>query len=204
MRARKTKKQVISEFRTNEILEAARRVFAEKGYYAAKVESIAEAAGVSKGTIYLYYPSKSEIYLSALRHGVQAFHKKIQDELDNLDSVEEKIRKFIKVKFTFFHENRDFFKIYFSEFGNAFSHPLVSQKELRDLYRVQVRFLERILDQGLKAKTFRKIDTEAVASAIADLTRCVITRSVMTSSKKLKIEEDTQFVFDLIWKGISR
>jgi Tetracyclin repressor-like, C-terminal domain len=123
--------------------------------------------------------------------------------LDGLDSVEDKIRKFINVKFRFFHENRDFFKIYFSEFGNAFCHPLASQKELRALYRIQVRFLERILDQGLKEKTFRNISTEAVASAIADLTRCVITRRVINSSKQ-KLEEDTQFVFDLIWKGISR
>src|SRR5262245_57319899 len=203
MKARKTKKEVLSEFRTNEILEAARKVFAEKGYYAAKVESIADAANVSKGTIYLYYPSKSEIYLSALRHGIEAFHKRIREELNDVDSVEEKIRKFIKVKFTFFHQNRDFFRIYFSEFGNAFSHPLASQKELKDLYRIQVRFLQRILDQGLKERTFRNISTESVASAIADLTRCVITRHVINSSKQ-KIEEDTQFVFDLIWKGISR
>jgi Bacterial regulatory proteins, tetR family len=63
MKARKTKKQVVSEFRTNEILEAARKIFAEKGYYAAKVESIAEAAAFPKERFtFTIVPKAKSIY----------------------------------------------------------------------------------------------------------------------------------------------
>ena len=54
----KTKKDVVTEFRCAGILEAARKVFATKGFHEAKVDDIADAAGVAKGTVYLYYDSK--------------------------------------------------------------------------------------------------------------------------------------------------
>ena len=66
----KTKKDVITEFRTSGILEAARKVFAEKGFHEATMDDIAEAAGVAKGTVYLYYESKRDVYFAALKFGI--------------------------------------------------------------------------------------------------------------------------------------
>ena len=70
--SRKTKKEVVSEFRTGEILEAARAVFAGKGFYAATVDAIAAEAGVSKGTVYLYYVIEERHLWAALNHGIHA------------------------------------------------------------------------------------------------------------------------------------
>jgi AcrR family transcriptional regulator len=53
--------------RPGEILEAALTVFAEKGFAAARMEDIAARAGVTKGTIYLYFPSKEEVFKSLAR-----------------------------------------------------------------------------------------------------------------------------------------
>jgi len=54
------------EARPGEILEAALSVFAEKGFAAARMEDIALRAGVTKGTIYLYFPSKEAVFKSLL------------------------------------------------------------------------------------------------------------------------------------------
>jgi AcrR family transcriptional regulator len=56
--------------RPGEILEAALAVFAEKGFAAARMEDIAVRAGVTKGTIYLYFPSKEEVFKSLAREHV--------------------------------------------------------------------------------------------------------------------------------------
>ncbi|MGA7673489.1 MAG: TetR/AcrR family transcriptional regulator [Rhizomicrobium sp.] len=53
--------------RPGEILDAALNVFAEKGYAAARMEDIATRAGVTKGTIYLYFPSKEDVFKSLAR-----------------------------------------------------------------------------------------------------------------------------------------
>ena len=70
----RTKKDVVTEFRTSGILEAARSVFAERGYSDATVDDIANAAGVAKGTVYLYYRSKKDIYFAALKFGIEQMY----------------------------------------------------------------------------------------------------------------------------------
>ncbi|MEM1029942.1 MAG: TetR/AcrR family transcriptional regulator [Myxococcota bacterium] len=54
--------------RRDELLDAARRVFAEKGFHEAKVEDIAQAAGVAKGTLYLYFPDKRSVFSELIDH----------------------------------------------------------------------------------------------------------------------------------------
>lgn len=54
--------------RPKELLEAALDVFVEKGYALAKTDEVAARAGVSKGTLYLYYPSKDALLLAVVRH----------------------------------------------------------------------------------------------------------------------------------------
>src|SRR6185295_2958946 len=56
--------------RPQEILEAALAVFAEKGFAATRMEDIAARAGVTKGTIYLYFDSKEEVFKSLVRQTI--------------------------------------------------------------------------------------------------------------------------------------
>ena len=53
--------------RPQELLDAALALFAEKGYAATRTEEVAQRAGVSKGTLYLYYPSKEELFKAVVR-----------------------------------------------------------------------------------------------------------------------------------------
>src|SRR5437773_11873021 len=114
----RTKKDVVTEFRTTGILEAARKVFAKKGFSNATVDDIAAAAGVAKGTVYLYYESKREVYFAALKFGIEQMYSVLQEELKKASTPGEKLRTLIGVKLAYFDENRDFFKIYYSELGN--------------------------------------------------------------------------------------
>lgn len=56
------------EARPEEILDAAFQVFAQKGFAAAKMDDIATLAGITKGTLYLYYPSKSDLLKAVVLH----------------------------------------------------------------------------------------------------------------------------------------
>lgn len=56
------------EARPHELLAAALDVFVEKGFAASRSEEVATRAGVSKGTLYLYYPSKEELLKAVIRH----------------------------------------------------------------------------------------------------------------------------------------
>lgn len=63
----------LPEERPKQILEAALAVFAERGLAAARLDDIAKLAGVSKGTIYLYFANKEELFRGVVRSTVIAF-----------------------------------------------------------------------------------------------------------------------------------
>lgn len=201
--ALKTKKDVVAEFRTAGILEAARKVFADRGFHEATVDDIAEAAGVAKGTVYLYYESKRDVYFAALKFGIAQMYSSLLRELKKVCTPEEKLRALIAAKLAYFDENRDFFKIYYSELGNIPSaHPGGIDKELKTLYQEQARLVEAILKEGARKKVIRNLRTEQTAFAISDIIRGVVTHRILGWSKS-KLNQDVDFIFDIIWKGIA-
>jgi AcrR family transcriptional regulator len=199
----KTKKDVVTEFRTSGILEAARKVFANRGFHEATVEDIAEAAGVAKGTVYLYYESKRDVYFAALKFGISQMYSLLLQELERASTPQEKLKALIAAKLSYFDENRDFFKIYYSELGNIPSaHPGGIDKEFKALYQDQARLVETILKEGMRKKVVRSLRTEQAAFAISDIIRGVVTHRILGWSKS-KLNQDVDFIFDMVWKGIA-
>lgn len=70
------------EARPGELLEAALALFLENGYAATRVEAVAARAGVSKGTLFLYFPSKQELFKAVVRHSISGCYADWQLELD--------------------------------------------------------------------------------------------------------------------------
>lgn len=198
----RTKKDVVTEFRTSGILEAARKVFAKKGFNDATVDDIANAAGVAKGTVYLYYRSKRDVYFAALKFGIEQMYSMLVEKLRGVSNPEDKLRVLIDVKLAYFDENRDFFKIFYSELGKICIHPGAIDTEFKALYLEQARLVESILKEGARKKVLRHVRAEQAAFAISDIIRGVVTHRVLGWSKS-KISQDVDFIFDLVWKGIA-
>ena len=106
------------------------------------------------------------------------------------------------MKLAYFDENRDFFKIFYSELGNICIHPGAIDSEFKALYLEQARLVESILKEGARKKVVRNLRSEQAAFAISDIIRGVVTHRVLGWSKS-KTSQDVDFIFDLIWKGIA-
>src|SRR2546430_7033936 len=63
------------------ILDAAVRVFAEKGFYGARVAEIAREAGVADGTIYLYFKSKDDLLISLFEDRMENVNQNLRDAI---------------------------------------------------------------------------------------------------------------------------
>jgi AcrR family transcriptional regulator len=198
----KTKKDVLVEFRHAEILDAARKVFANKGFAEASVDEIAHTAGVAKGTLYLYYSSKRDIYWEALKCGLVALCERLEEQINAAGSTEAKIRAFMATKLNYFEDNRDFFKIYYSEFGHALAQPAFFHCDIEEFHFRQLRLVIKALQDGMKRRAIRSLPAEATAFAIVNLTRGVITQRLLGWASTT-IEEDIAFMFDFTWKGIA-
>ena len=198
----KTKHDVVLEFRHAEILNAARKLFAHKGFNEASVEEIARAAGVAKGTVYLYYPSKRDLYWQALKGGLVAMCEDLEKQVRAAGSTESKIRVFMAAKLRYFDENRDFFKIYYSEFGNALLQQAWVQEDFEQYHFRQMRLLAEALREGMRNRTLRNLPVDETAFAILNLTRGVITQRLLEWTRN-RLEDDIEFMFDLTWKGLA-
>ena len=81
----KPKFQRRAEDRPREICAAALEVFAEKGFAAAKLDEIAKRAGVSKGTLYLYFQDKAELFRAVIRDTVAPRVAAVRDMADKVE-----------------------------------------------------------------------------------------------------------------------
>jgi AcrR family transcriptional regulator len=198
----RTKQEVVSEFRNAEIMEAARRVFAERGFKDASVAAIAREAGLAKGTLYLYYPSKSEIYWAALRSGLTALGLELKTRLAAADTIEAKIRAFMETKISYFERNHDFFRLYYAESGNVVRHPGFSHELFEDLYLAQLDILRSALKDAMKRREIRRLSADVAAFAILDVTRGAILHRLLGWSST-GIQDDVHRLFDLMWKGLA-
>ena len=199
--AGKSKHDVVSEFRCGEILAAARKVFATRGFNEATVEEIAGAAGIAKGTIYLYFSSKKDIYLAALKHGLTELLDRTTDTMRAATGIQAKLQAFVRTRIEYAETNRDFIKIYHSEFGNL-TNAAACDNEFQKLYLQQAKALEIVLQSAMNAGEIRLVRSDFAAFIIYDMVRGVMTQRLLEWST-VPIEEDIQSLNDLIWKGIA-
>lgn len=82
------------------ILKAAIKVFAEKGFYNARVSEIAKEADVADGTIYLYFKNKDDILISLFEEEFGQIVENMRQELEKEKNPLQKIRKFAQVHFS--------------------------------------------------------------------------------------------------------
>src|SRR5947207_3326896 len=112
VRVKKTKKQVVGEFRSSAIREAAMRVVGRRGLAHATVQEIADEAGVAKGTVYLYFRSRGEIFERTTRAAVDDLLVRLRAAVDEGGPFRTVLGRFLATQLDYFDEHEDFFRLY--------------------------------------------------------------------------------------------
>src|SRR4051794_12365557 len=90
--------------RREEILAHAARVFAARGFPGTDVQAVADAVGVAKGTLYLYFASKEELFLAAVDQGMKDLKAFVDAAVEGAADPLEVIRKAVFAYLRFFKE----------------------------------------------------------------------------------------------------
>ncbi|MDZ7374115.1 MAG: TetR/AcrR family transcriptional regulator [candidate division KSB1 bacterium] len=102
----------IREDRRKSILEAAIRLFAEKGYHETRMDDVAEAAGLSKGALYLYYKSKEDLFCALIEEKVQELIPTLQSAVDGAHSLPDLVHKVVRTQLSLRQDNVHMFRIF--------------------------------------------------------------------------------------------
>ncbi|MGI6567428.1 MAG: TetR/AcrR family transcriptional regulator [Limnochordia bacterium] len=89
-----------------DILDAAEQVFTASGFTAAKMDEIAEAAGVAKGTLYLYFDSKQDLFVSLLEERISEYVTAVTNKLEEVSSIQSFVQTLAKVRGQLFVRNQ--------------------------------------------------------------------------------------------------
>jgi len=97
--AKKNKKELI--------INAAIKVFADKGFYTANVADVAKEAGVADGTIYLYFKNKDDLLISLFETKMEEILKRFSSLITSIGNAKEKLHKFIHLYFQMIEEDQN-------------------------------------------------------------------------------------------------
>jgi AcrR family transcriptional regulator len=199
----KTRRQALTEFREAEILAAARKVFAEHGFAEATIDMIAAGAGVAKGTLYLYYSSKDEIFWAALSSRFREMMERTKREMEAASGARAKIRAALRVRFDFLRSDEQFLRMYLTEFGHMCVLTRHPSQRMRELYAESAGYLAEVLAAGVKAGELRPLDTLETAMALMELTKAVFAMRFAGIAGQNPEFDGERFVFELFWSGVA-
>lgn len=194
----KSKQQVVSEFRRAEIVAAARTVFARKGFSQGVMDEIARQAGIAKGTVYLYFKSKAELYREVLHHDMKILSSGTLARMDAAASLREKICAFTLTRLENADARKNFFRIMDADQG----HLSISRKQYRDWLREPVLRMAAAIRQAAENGEIRPLDPEKAAWLIADMTRGTVQRRLL-GLNNAPASTDAEFLVGFIWAALA-
>ena len=128
--------------RRDAIVAAATALFAEAGYAGCEMDRLAAELSVAKGTLYLYFPSKEELFYACVDAGMQSLQQAVQTAIANQPDRLERIRRGIYAYLKFFDEHPALVELFIQErarFKNRkrptyFEHRDANRGPWRELY----------------------------------------------------------------------
>ena len=156
------KKAQLTHRREEQILAAAKHIFARNGFRRTKIEQIAEYLSVGKGTIYRYFKDKKSLFLGVFEHGMTEIRDTMRANIDPVRQPQDKIRTAVRTFFRIFDNDPELIEILMqvrSEFKDDYKRIFLN------LYSDYIVRIQENLRNGVKMGIFRELDVEKTAEA---------------------------------------
>jgi len=173
--------------------------FSRNGYHETDLQTIAASLEIAKGTIYLYFKTKEELFNTAVEHAVQALADSIHREVMAVDGPVDKIRAIVRVHYTFFYRQRELVQIIIRERGELLAR---AESTYHRVFQDNALHIENILRDGIRQKIFRKVNTEETTLILASLLTGSIFTHVYKNTRKA-METSIAATCDLLLKGLT-
>jgi TetR/AcrR family transcriptional regulator len=192
--------------RPQQILEAAFRVFGARGLHQATLDDVARAAGITKGTIYLYFPSKAALFTAMLKTRVNAIMPPVELPLDGRDARETRTRLLgLGQRLYRFFRTPAFLAMYRSVVSEAFQFPEAAATLYREGILPANQRLAALIQRGIATGEFRSVDPLIAARAFVGMFQIfAVSQGLLGGQRIYPISEVqvVQAVTDLFFRGL--
>ena len=184
----------------NRIIEAAVKVFAEKGFYLAKVSDVAKAANVADGTIYLYFKNKDDLLINLFEQKMELILQRFQERLQDIPDSVEKLHSFVDLYFTLIKEDKDLADVFQVELRQ-------SAKFLKDYHNQKfldfLALIKSIIQEGMDNGFFRTdLNADVVKIVIFGTVDEVARQWILGADAMYSLEEAKENVNHILTNGL--
>ena len=187
--------------RKSAIVEAAAVCFAERGYHATQVSDIIAKAGIARGTFYLYYKSKHEIFHSIL----DGFIGELQDQIKTIEmgstlSPAEQMRRNVERVVDLVLDRPEIGKILFNE---AVGLDDVIDARLKEFYARLLDLIEASISRGIGFGLVRKVDPRLASCIVLGGFRELLIQKSIFGNAKVGRKAMVDGLIDVLLGGLS-
>jgi AcrR family transcriptional regulator len=190
------------EARRAELADVAVRLWAEKGFGATSVDSIAKAAGISKGTFYLYFESKQALLEDVLRRYtlLPSIHTMVEGMADS--SLEQAVHAFVRAAWRHLSQHRDLILLALRELP---SHLEQAQEAIERVLVPGNQLLAAYLEERLGSQRAREISLVIAGRGLIGMTIMVfLSQEILGAGRFLPVAEDdiTSTIAQVFLRGV--
>lgn len=177
-------------------MTVARTVFVERGYHAAGMDEIAEAAGVSKPVLYQHFPSKLELYLALLDQGIADLLHSADTALRSTSDNKERVRATMLAYFAFVEDQGSAYRL-------VFESDVMNESAVRErVDRAHEAIAAKIADVISSDTGLSNDQAMLLGSGLQGLAQVAATRWLNSDEPRMPIDEAADLVSALAWRGI--
>ena len=158
----------VSEERKDQILEAATKVFTQRGFVDARMDDIVAESGLSKGALYWYFDSKDAIIIGILDRIFDWEAARWYEILDREDSAQKKIEVFVETSLQDLDKMKPLMPIFF-DFWSLSARNKTIKNAIKRYYQHFIEMVEPIINLGIDQGEFRSVNVQETAIAIGAL-----------------------------------
>jgi AcrR family transcriptional regulator len=182
--------------RRAQLLDAASEVFTTRGYHAAAMDDIADAAGVSKPVLYQHFESKLDLYLALLDSSCERLAEVVADALDSTDDNAERVVAAVGAFY-------DFVSSASGEFRFVFESDLTGDNTVqRRLWQVNNDIADAIARVIAEDTSLPVAESKLLAISLVGLAQVSARFWVSAESAQIPLDEAKQLVSNLAWRGL--
>ena len=156
-----TERAVAGEEKRRQLLDAAVRVFARKGFHASRVGDIAEEAGVAHGLLYHYFKSKDEVLEAVFHDNWSLLLARIASVAETDERAADQLRHITAIVLRTWLHLPDVVRVVIREFGRS---PELSER-IGDLAQ-PINSIARVIERGIERGEFKKVDPRVAATVV--------------------------------------